>query len=216
MVDFSFMDEASTEEIADKEDLTRAQLALIRDTFTSTDRPPMWLAGGYAEEALLNGQVTSEHGDVDFVAMFTDAKRIKGIYEGMGYQVTETHDPQAPQPYKLLLKKGNLGKVDIGLFYKDKQTGRIYADTGDGKGARYRVYFEPGVLSDEEQKLGDLSVKTMSPQFLMQAREVFWQIGREASPRPRDLTMQEALRTRFFPDDDLKSHKFKPEIVPMG
>lgn len=203
--------ETNMSSVESNEIVTQKQVEFIQDTFMNN--LPVRLYGGYAEEALLEGDITRKHHDVDMVALRKDKDQLKTDFENMGSNVEEVFEKEADKPYKLLVKKGEV-ETDVALLDWDDERNQPFAETRTPDGRKVRAYFDHSSFNQEPQKLGDLEVKAVSPLMQMQMREAFWLVKR-GEPRQQDLDKQEALRQRFFPDEESGSPKFKPEIVEI-
>jgi hypothetical protein len=62
------------------------RLALIAQTLAAARREgiPLWLRGGWAMDFFL-GEVTREHGDIDWFARTRDAVPLAELLRGLGY-----------------------------------------------------------------------------------------------------------------------------------
>jgi hypothetical protein len=194
-----------------KKNLTQKQVELIEDTFER--KLPVSLYGGYAEEALLHSKVTTDHHDVDMLTLRRDKEEIRKGFEELGCNVEEHTEEGADKPYKFLVKRGNV-EVDVAFVDWNDEKNQPYAETRTPDGKKVRAFFDKEAFDFPTQKLGSLEVKTASPLMQMQMRETF-QLVKRGKPREQDLAKQEALRKRFFPNEDINSNKFKPEIVTL-
>ena len=81
--------------------------------------PPMFLMGGYAEDALLAGRVTRPHEDVDVIfPRYEEALRMDQLAE-LGFTEWETWGEAAPGvPFYLCGQSGDL-RVDVGLLDRE-------------------------------------------------------------------------------------------------
>jgi hypothetical protein len=69
----------------------------------------------------------------------------------------------------------------------------------DADGTLIRIELSDGVFDHPMSTLDGVAVRTVSPLALYQIRAGITMAGGFGPPRPKDITSQEALRTRFFP-----------------
>lgn len=167
---------------------------------------PALVTGGYAEDALLHGQVTREHHDIDLLAMRSDSSSISQTLVARGYTVEPQPGPNG-LPYKLLIRKGEV-EGDIALLDYSEEQGKPYIDLRNQDGAEHRVYLDED-FSGSSADIGGQEIKTVSPITLLQQREAVVSTGR-FEPRPHDVDNQKLLKVKFFPGQSDES--LKPRI----
>lgn len=189
---------------------TNKQVALIQEVFSLN--LPVFLMGGFAEEALIYGKAVGEHGDIDLGILRKNKRRVEEGFLTLGCAIEERFEQGLIEPYKLEVTKDDL-KIDVVFIDWDLEKDLPYVEVKNtfGKG-RVRAYFDRNIFNWTGQKLGEVEVRTASPLSLMQMREGYLMV-RRGEPRLKDSQVQEALRQKFFPDRSVKSPMFIPEIV---
>ena len=206
--------ETSQVESVTQKELTQKQVEFIGDIYSSDNLAvKVSLYGGYCEEALLNGRVTTDHHDVDALITRTDMEAVREGFENLGCHVEEVAHPGTEETYKFLVKRGDV-ECDVAFIDWDEERNQPYAEADRPDGTRVKAFFDKDTFNHPLQKLGDIDVRVVSPLMQMQMRTAFVMI-REGRPRQQDINKQEALRQRFYPEEDSGSEKFNPEIVEL-
>lgn len=184
--------------------------AVIRErqleTIDAASELPIFLAGGYAEDAVIEGEVTRDHHDVDLIAKRQDIDIVEQGFLAKGYEVKRVQGPNG-SPYKLLLTKDGLD-TDVALLDLD-EAGVPFIDIKNNDLDSYRVFIDEEMFDGEEQTLQGKKVKVVSPLALFQMRQAVIDTGR-FEPRPHDITQQAKLLEKFFKGSDEES--LKPRI----
>jgi hypothetical protein len=173
-------------------DLTAAQLDLIA-RLTVLD-PPVFLFGGYAEDAILHGSVSRPHDDVDVFVWFDDLPmRIEQVRD-LGFDTIESRFE--PSPGRPLVVGASRGDLQLELCVGDRSDGRAYFEL-PGDGGVDRVWMPDDLVTYPAQRLDDLVVSTISPLALYQVRIALAEVF--GGFRQKDKLSHAALRDRFFP-----------------
>ena len=94
------------------------QLALIEEM--AALEPPPWFMGGWAEDAVLAGEATRPHDDVDWLLRRRELDERLGQAARLGFQTFETWRESAPgEPFYLYAESGEL-KLDLGVADEDE------------------------------------------------------------------------------------------------
>jgi hypothetical protein len=189
------------------ESLTAAQLDLI-SRLTVLD-PPMFLFGGYAEDALLHGTVSRPHDDVDVFVWFDDLPMRIEQARALGFDGIESRFE--PSPGRPLVVGAARGDLQLELCVGDRSDGRAYFDL-PGDGSLDRVWLPDDLVTYPAQRLGDILVNTISPLALYQARLALAAVF--GGFRPKDECSQAALRDRFFAG--MSDAALAPAITPAS
>ncbi|HXF44299.1 MAG TPA: hypothetical protein VNK70_02455 [Candidatus Paceibacterota bacterium] len=155
----------------EREITTGEQLEFIGSVFEK--EAPVWLIGGYAEDALLYEGVSSGHGDVDLVALRDDEKRLEDYFRQKGFSVTPIVEAGSEKPLKFSLERGGV-KVDVGFIDYDETKKQPYVDVEGREKRKFRVFLDKDMFKYNPTKLGDIEVKTVSPLSIIQVREAFY------------------------------------------
>jgi hypothetical protein len=173
--------------------------------------PPVFVFGGFAEDALLHGSVSRPHSDVDILADRTtldhhlrDAERI-GL---TGFEVL--FEPKDGIPLVMAASTADLN-LEITVYDRTDEGG-VFCWMTDAGGRPVQIHLSPGTFEYPESAIDGVQVRTVSPLALYQIRAGVTAAGAFGPPRPNDVMAQEMLRFRFFPHDDPET--LQPRILP--
>ncbi|MGQ5640082.1 MULTISPECIES: nucleotidyltransferase domain-containing protein [unclassified Streptomyces] len=129
------------------------QLNLIAETLRAAGRHgiPLWLRGGWAMDFFL-GEVTREHGDVDWFARAQDAAPLAGMLLGLGHAPV----PGPPPGLQLDFVKDGL---DSSFTLVDRDAcGRVVVAGGPWAGTPW----PDGLLDGATGRIGDVEAPIVS------------------------------------------------------
>ncbi|WP_225098361.1 nucleotidyltransferase domain-containing protein [Streptomyces sp. CoH27] len=130
------------------------QLTLIGQTLEAARRHgiPLWLRGGWAMDFFL-GEVTREHGDIDWFAWAKDAAALAGVLTALGH----TPVPGPPAGLQLDFAKDGL---DSSFTLVDRDAaGRVVVAGGPWAGTAW----PDGLLDAGPGRIGDIEAPIVSP-----------------------------------------------------
>jgi hypothetical protein len=192
--------------------LLEQQLALIEQT-AALDPPPH-LMGGWAEDAVLAGEATRPHEDLDWIVSRQELPLRLAQAAQLGFASFETWGESAPgEPFYLFGQAGDL-KLDLGVA--DETGGRpvlrihkLFFDV-DGKEpvAGYELALPEDTFAYPAVELHGLRVWTASPLALYQLRAGIASAGSFGPLSERQRTSMARLRERFFPE------RAEPDLLP--
>jgi hypothetical protein len=159
-------------------------------------RPPLFLFGGFAEDALLHGQVSRPHGDIDVFVWLDELElRVQQAAE-LGFEDMHVKfEPAAGRPMVLGATSQGL-ELELVVAQRFPE-GRGFFELPTDVGVR-RMWLPDDATAYPEQMLGKLKVRTLSPRLLYQVRIVSADLF--GGFRPKDVVAQKALKQRFFAD----------------
>jgi hypothetical protein len=158
--------------------------------------PPLFLFGGFAEDALLHGKVSRPHGDIDVFVWLDELQlRLRQAAE-LGFQ--DMHVKFEPASGRPLVVGASAQGIELELVVAQRTPeGRAFFELPAEVGVR-RVWLPDDTTAYPEQMLGTLKVRTLSPLSLYQVRIVSADLF--GGFRPKDVVSQKALKERFFSD----------------
>lgn len=193
-------------------DLEDRQLELI-GRMAALEPPPCFM-GGWAEDAVLAGEATRPHLDLDWLLPRSELDERLAQAAQFGFQGFETWGESAPgQPFYLYGESGEL-KLDLGVA--DEVDGRpvlrvhkLFFDV-DGRepAAGYQLRLPVDTFDHPRVELNGVSIRTASPLALYQLRAGIARIGSFGPLSERQQQAMEHLRERFFPE------RTAAELVP--
>lgn len=172
--------------------------------------PPVFVFGGIAEDALLDGSVTRSHGDVDvLVARVTLTQHLEQL-AALGFISFDVLFESAPG-VPLVLGATNHGlNLELGVF-DELEPGSVSFLLPMQAGA-VRVTLPDDTLTFPVASIDGVPIRTVSPLALYQLRQAFISTGVFGPERDKDRVAQARLRAELLvnaPDVDLR-----PRIEP--
>ena len=188
-------------------DATRRQVALIEQLQALT--PPPFLMGGVAEEALLDGRLTREHGDLDLLIERSELDGLLRQLRTLGYDGWQAKGENASgEPFYLasagnpvLLELGVAERNDAGDLYLE--IARVHFTFAHGQPpVGYRVFLPRDTFSHPPAELDGVQVRCISPLAGYHLRMGIGSRGTFGPLRESDRVASERLRATFFSNDD--------------
>jgi hypothetical protein len=158
--------------------------------------PPLFLFGGFAEDALLHGQVSRPHGDIDLF-VWLDELELR-VQQAADLSFEDMHVKFEPAAGRPMVLGGIAEGIELELVVAQRTPeGRGFFELPSEVGLR-RMWLPDDATAYPEQVLGKIKVRTLSPRSLYQVRIVSADLF--GGFRPKDVAAQKALKQRFFAD----------------
>ena len=175
--------------------------------------PPLFVFGGVAESALLDGELSRSYGDVDVLIPRADLEwRLSQLDELGFYDFTIYYEPRPGLPLVYGATRGELA-LELSLVDYDAAGNPFFVVlTDDGPVA----ISGPADLFDWPPTVIDgVSIHTISPLALVQLRAGASATGAFGPERPgKDDVQQARLIAKYFPDAGPET--LRPTITPIG
>jgi hypothetical protein len=164
---------------------TRAQLRVIKAVVNALGPVDIsvWLFGGWGLDARI-GQITREHGDVEFWVERIHAERSKAVLVGAGARALTTQPPEEACEF---IWDG----VDFSTAYFDRQPDGSCSQPL-GRWSDWR--FPPGSFGDKPGKLDGTPVPAMSVAGMLAMKEQYPDLRNGGPWRRKDIDDIEILR----------------------
>ena len=183
-------------------------LALI-DRLT-TVRPPVYVFGGFAEDALLAGQTTRPHGDVDVLVGRIDLVAHLQRFADWGFPSFEIYFEAVPGSPLVYHAASDGIELELGI-YDELVPGRpSFVLPADEQ--LTRVTLPSDSFTHPLGRIDGVSIRTISPLALYQMRAAFMRTGAFGPPRPKDETAQAQLRKSLLAG--MQPDELEPEFGP--
>ncbi|MEU6668914.1 aminoglycoside adenylyltransferase [Streptomyces sp. NPDC046727] len=173
------------------QDRARRQLALIAESLGAArdNGIPLWLRGGWAMDFFL-GEVTRDHGDIDWFAWAQDAAALAGVLTRLGH----TPVPGPPAGLQLDFEKGGL-ESSFTLVDRDAE-GRVTVAGGPWAGTPW----PDGLLGAEPGRIGALEAPIVDPRVQIEIKRMMpvWDPSRPRRAKDAEdiARLEAALRLR--------------------
>lgn len=157
---------------------TELQLQIINEVnrICEANEIPLWLRGGWAIDFLL-GRITRSHEDIDLVSWVSNREVIEEALVGSGFERFPISDRQTD-----FRKNG----VDIQFLYMTLTDGTITPHKLP------EWVWRADSLPPEMYRLNGISMRLVSPEQLLEEKQVYEQIGRK--PRDKDQESKRILK----------------------
>ena len=171
--------------IGNMNERTAGQLRVIRRVIAVTQEAgiPAWLFGGWGLDARI-GQITREHGDVEFWVGRLHADRSKALLTGAGATALATQPPEESCEF-------TWDGVMFSTAYFDRQPDgssiQLFGRFSDWR-------FPPGSFGDDRGILDGTPVLAMSVAGMLAMKEQFPSLRNGRPWRPKDITDMAILR----------------------
>src|SRR5215469_11440202 len=164
---------------------TEGQLRVIRDVIVVTQSAdiPVWLFGGWGLDARI-GQITREHGDVEFWVERIYAERSKAVLVAAGATALATQPPEEACEF-------TWDGVPFSTAYFDRHPDGSFSQP---LGRFSDWLFPPGSFGDEPAMLDGTPVLAMSASGMLAMKEQFPHLRNGRPWRQKDIGDIEVLR----------------------
>jgi hypothetical protein len=172
-------------------------------------RPPLFLMGGIAEDALLAGRFTRMHGDVDLLVERSHLEAVLRQLRPLGYAAWATKGETADgEPFYLASRDAPV-PIEIGVLDRD-ELGDLFLEiarvdfkleTGEAP-VGYRVYLPLDTYAHPPIALEGVPVRCISPLANYHLRAAIGSRGTFGPLRESDRAASKRLRAKFFRTTD--------------
>jgi hypothetical protein len=162
-----------------------AQLRIIKAVVSTLDAVgiPAWLFGGWGLDARI-GQITREHGDVEFWVERTNAERSKAMLVEAGAMALATQPPEESCEF-------TWESADFSTAYFDRRPDGSFSQP-DGRWSDW--LFPPGSFGDEPATLDGTPVRAMSVAGMLAMKEQYPRLRNGRPWRQKDIDDMVVLR----------------------
>ena len=186
-------------------------LALLEHMATLT--PPLFVMGGFAEDALLHHRITRQHADLDVLIVRSQLNQCLQQLKPLGFAEFDGSLEGPPgRPLVLGAHAGNL-RIEIGVSDPELRGGYLFDVPGQPPPSRFRVFLSEDTFQCPATTIEGVAIQTVSPLALYQLRASSAMTRSVGEMRANDLAMQEQLRQTFFANRD--ERQLMPRIVRL-
>jgi len=201
--------------------MSRTERQLASLARMATLDPPVCIIGGYAEDALIDGTVSREHEDVDWLVTRSELPMRLDHARALGFTAFETWGESAPgEPFYLYAHDDGDLSIDIGVC--DEVDGGHVIDVhrlmfqidGAEAPAGFRVHLPADTFDQAPVAIDGVPLWPASPLCLYQmrigiaARGAFGELNEK---QRRSLARLKEALFRDRSDDELM-----PRVIPLG
>ena len=174
--------------------------------------PPLFVFGGVAEAALLDGRLDPSHGDVDLLTQRTEVDQSIARLGDLGFAPFEVYyEPRHGLPLVYGSTRDDLA-LELSVLDYDSAGMPYFALPTDG--AVVAVALPADLFEWPPTIVSGVRIHTLSPLALVQIRSGGMSTGAFGPTRSQDTTRQARLAATFFPGSDPTS--LDPRITTIG
>jgi hypothetical protein len=160
--------------------------------------PPVFVFGGIAEDALLDGSMTRPHGDVDVLVGRGSLDVHLEQLDSIGFTDFQVYfEPQPGRPLVLGTTRAD-ENLELGVF--DELEPGLASFVLPVEAGLVRISLSDDALRHPIGSIDGVPIRTVSPLALYQLREAFIQTGVFGPPRDKDRAAQARLRQELLSD----------------
>ena len=175
--------------------------------------PPVFIMGGFAEEALLGDNLDRPHKDLDLLARRDELAALSARVAALGlapWQVVLAGADGQP-----LLLHGQPGDLELELYVaRPEAVGYSFEVPAQGPAGRLRLFMPADTFDYPAIVRDGLTIQPVSPLALALMRAASAQTRHVAEKRARDLAMLARLRETFLAG--LAPEQLQPRIEPVA
>lgn len=160
--------------------------------------PFVFVFGGIAEDAILDGSITRPHGDVDVLVGRATLDLHLAQLGAIGFAHFEVYFE--PQPGRPLVLGGEHDGLSLELGVFDELEPGIASFVLPVEPGLVRVSLPDDALRHPVAAIDGVPIRTVSPLALYQLREAFIRTGVFGPPRDKDRAAQARLRQKLLVD----------------
>jgi hypothetical protein len=179
----------------------------------ATLSPPLFVMGGFAEDALLFHRITGQHGDLDVLVIRPQLNQHLQQLAALG--LAEAATSLAKRSGQPLILEANVDIPHIELWVSIPEPSGGYSLDVEGQPprSRFRIFLPEDAFHYPATTIEGITIQTVSPLTLYQLRAVSAMTRHTGEKREKDLVMQEQLRQTFLADQD--EQKLAPRLIKL-
>jgi hypothetical protein len=176
----------------------------------ATVQPPVYVFGGFADDAVLGGKTTRPHDDVDVLIKRADlAEHLKRFVE-WGFPRFEIYFEVVPGSPLVYHSAADGIDLELGV-YDELQSGRpSFVLPMDDR--LTRVTLSSDCFTHPVGRIDGVPIRTISPLALYQMRSAIMRTGVFGPPRPKDEAAQAHLVASLLAD--MPTETLEPDFSP--
>lgn len=176
----------------------------------SKDQRQPFIAGGFAEDAVLYHKPSRPHEDIDWFMLRDDLDYYRELVKKLGFKTVNTYGKDSSgQPFYMSATADESLWIDFVIADTDSE-GNIYVEiaellfdtTGLAPLKPIRIYFDKDIFNYPSTDFDGLKLQTVSPLGLYQLRAGLHVHQTLGELRDKDIKSKTKLKAKFFPTTD--------------
>ncbi len=179
----------------------------------ATLSPPLFVMGGFAEDALLFHRITEQHADLDVLVMHQQLHWQLQQLTALGLTESAPSLEETPKHPLILGARADSPHIEIWVSIPESSGGYSFEVDGHPPSSRYRIYLPEDTFHYPATMIEGIAIQTISPLALYHLRTISALTRHVGEKRAKDLTMQGQLRHTFLADQD--ERKLTPRLIKL-
>jgi hypothetical protein len=178
----------------------RGKHGWIRDLAAVT--PPLFVMGGFAEDALLFHRIMGQHADLDVLVIRHQLNPCLQQLEALGLVGSAADLSETPGVPLVLGAGKDMPKIELWVCTPEPGGGYSFDVEGQPEPTRWRIFLPEDTFRYPATTLEGMAIQTISPLALYQLRAISAMTRSRGDKRTKDLAMQARLLQAFLADND--------------
>lgn len=176
----------------------------------SKEKRPIYIFGGFAEDALLFGRTTRPHEDIDIIVLRKNLETYVKMFQSLGFKNYEIylHNPSG-QPTVLHSKNDGLA-VELCIFDQNEGGEAYFAIYGETDEEKFCIYLPKDVFDYQKTSIDGVKIQTVSPLAQYHIRAGLGITKSFGGYRDKDIKSQKELKKKYF--DDKSENELRPRV----
>ncbi len=179
----------------------------------ATLSPPLFVMGGFAEDALLFHRITGQHADLDVLVVHNQLNQHLQQLTALSLAESSTLLEEAPKHPLILGTHVDSPHIEIWVSTPEPSGGYSFDVDGQPPPSRYRLFLPEDTFHYPATMIEGIAIQTISPLALYHLRAISAMTRHVGEKRAKDLAMQEQLRQTFLADRD--ERKLTPRLMKL-
>ncbi|HJY81038.1 MAG TPA: hypothetical protein VKK81_08150 [Candidatus Binatia bacterium] len=175
--------------------------------------PPLFIMGGFAEDALLFHRIAGQHADLDVLVMHHQLHRQLQQLTALGLAESAPSFGDTPKYPLLLGARADSPHIEIWVSTLEPSGGYSFEVEGHPPSNRYLIYLPEDTFDYSATMIEGITIQTISPLALYHLRAISAMTRHVGEKRARDLAMQEQLRHTLLADQD--EQQLTPRLMKL-
>jgi len=179
----------------------------------ATLSPPLFIMGGFAEDALLFHRITGQHGDLDVLVIRPQLTQHLQQLTALGLAESTTSLTEGSGQPLILGANVDVPHIELWVSTLEPTGGYSFDVEGQSPSNRFRIYLPEDTFHYPATMVEDIAIQTVSPLALYHLRAISAMTRHVGEKRAKDLAVQEQLRQMFLEDQD--EQKLTPRLMKL-
>lgn len=172
--------------------------------------PPLFIMGGFAEDALLFHRITGHHADLDVLVVRHQLEQYWRQLAALGLANSPLPPTETLGKPLLLATGATMPQIEIWVCTPEPDGSYSFDVEGQSPASRYQIFLPADTFQHPATTIEGIAIQTISPLALYHLRVISAMTRHVGEKRAQDLAMKEQLRRAFLSDQD--EWKLTPKV----